>query len=98
MARTHHCRIFGETGAIDLPHPWRSEEVPLPVVLTRSSSQEQFETPAANPFRLEIDYFSECVALGREPVFPGRSMTAEAESLENADALDALVSSPSKSL
>jgi predicted dehydrogenase len=90
MARTHYCRIFGEKGQIEIPHPWRSEAVPLPVLVTRDGKQEQLEAPAANPFCLELDFFSECVALGTEPIYPARAVTAAQDSIENARVLELL--------
>jgi predicted dehydrogenase len=90
LARTHRCEIFGERGIIEIPNPWRSEDVPLTVTLTRDGEQEHFTSASASPFRLELEFFSDCVVQNREPVFPFRKISALEDSLANMRALDGL--------
>jgi predicted dehydrogenase len=90
LARTHRCEIFGEHGILELPNPWRSEEVPLTVLLHRDGQVEQFVSASASPFRLELEFFSDCVAQNRTPVFPFRPISAVEDSLATMRVLDAL--------
>lgn len=82
--------VVGEAGRILVPHPWLPPSSVGEVLVERAGKTEtlRFPTPGLlTPFAGEIEHFATCVQTGKSP------MISEPDSLGNACAMDALLTS-----
>jgi predicted dehydrogenase len=85
----HEVELLGTAGRILVPAAFVNRSDPLSFELEDADgARERVETPGDDEYRLEVEYFAECVRAGRQP-----EVVSHADTLENMRTIDALYES-----